>query len=259
MQLMADRPLVTRAGTHTVHLSVVRPGVFRVEVRTPGPVALTVEDLTRSYDDERLARTIARVITIALRKPDATVEDARRAVVQHLDAEMEFLAENPSVQAARAVAVLQGLKAGFETEDETRLLDELATDMAAFLDAVFGVANTQSTLAGNGDNPRSAQVTGQPQTMAETVPAGEHRQVPPTAAGAHHVAPSEPLTRIVDTAASLGGTILRSKSANARQLRALARKGLVTLTYRPGSSRPDPISATLTAQGWRQARTVVPS
>jgi hypothetical protein len=205
--LMADRPLATRAGRYTVQLSVVREGIYRVEVLASGSLAQPVEQLTRSYDDENLARGIARVITIALRQPGADVEYARLAVVAYLDGQITLNAAMPSVRAADAVGVLQDIRAGLDT----------------------------------------------PIGLAALKKIGQVRQVRPTMAGAHVAPLSEPLRNIVKVAHANGGTVLRSRAANASQLRALARRGMATLNYRPGSSRPDPVSATLTERGWREA------
>ncbi|GAA4439176.1 hypothetical protein [Phytohabitans houttuyneae] len=185
MQLTADRPLTARAGTHIVQLSIAGPSAYRVEVLAGGAVATPVDDLTRSYVDEQLARTVARVITLALRREGATVESAAAAVAQFLTAAPVLVAGPVGLQALARL--------------------------------------------------------------------GERRQVRPTMAGAHHAAISVPQRLALATAVQTGGSIRRGRSFPAPVLRALARKGLATLIYRDGSSRPDIVSATLTALGWREA------
>jgi hypothetical protein len=85
---------------------------------------------------------------------------------------------------------------------------------------------------------------------------GQHREVRPTMAGAHLAPTSEPLAFILAVASGNGGTIRRSKQATVAQLKALARKGLVTLNYESGrGARRVVESATLTARGARSAVT----
>ncbi|MEU8334741.1 hypothetical protein [Micromonospora tulbaghiae] len=82
---------------------------------------------------------------------------------------------------------------------------------------------------------------------------GRHRQVRPTMAGAHLAKPSEAAMRILRQAAEQGGTVDRSKTATIVQLKALARKGLVSLNYAPGTAaRKLIVSATLTDAGRKQ-------
>lgn len=115
-QLTADRPLSAVAGRYEVHLSKPNSGiaVWRVEVRHAGIAGRPVDDLTRSYTSECLARTIARVLTFALRTPGANVATARRAVVRHIDAELAMLV--PSVQSAAKAEILFDLRAGFAND-----------------------------------------------------------------------------------------------------------------------------------------------
>lgn len=185
--LTADRPLVARAGRHIVQLSITDSGIYRVETLLGGAVATTVDELTRSFESEALARKIARVTTLALRRDGATVETAQAAVARYL----------------AAAPVLDSTPVGLEA-------------LACL---------------------------------------GEQRQVRPTMAGAHLAPITAPQRHALATAAKAGGSVRRGRSFPAPVLRALARKGLATLAYRPGSSRPDIVSASLTALGWREAVT----
>jgi hypothetical protein len=185
MQLTAEKPLAARAGRYIVQVSITDAGTFRVETLLGGSLACPIEELTRSYPDEQLARTIARVTTLALRRPGATVEAAAAAVAQYLAAQPVFDSEPVGLEALACL--------------------------------------------------------------------GERRQVRPTIAGAHLAKVTAPQRHALATAAKTGGTITRGRRFPAPVLRALARKGLATLNYRPGSSRPDIVSATLTALGWREA------
>jgi hypothetical protein len=139
--ITAECPVISSpAGAYTVQLSRVRPDVFRVEVLSSGAVAFTVDELTRSYDSEPLARSIARVITVALRAEDATVESARAAVCAFLDAQMEFLTIDDSTAVVAAIAKLQTLKAFFESEDLKAWSANLIDRINATLDKVRGGA-----------------------------------------------------------------------------------------------------------------------
>lgn len=113
-QLTVDQPLTCSAGTHTVQLTQIREGVYRVETLSGGPVATQVPELTRSYDDEQLARQIATVITLALRKHGASVADAVRAVAAYLDGIIDRLAQHKGIEVAETVAEFQALRAGFQ-------------------------------------------------------------------------------------------------------------------------------------------------
>lgn len=209
--LTASKPLTASAGTHIVQLSITDTGLYRIETLSGGsvatPVATPVADLTRSFDDEQLARSIATVITVALRKQDATVANAKAAVVAFFDDLIGRLAQHKGVEVAEAVAEFQALRAGFQVE---------------------------------------------PLGLAAIAPAAS-RQVRMTMGGAQNADLSEAQQDAVAVAKSNGGTVLRSKAHPLPVLRALVRKRLASYNYRPGTRRPDPISATLTARGWREA------
>jgi hypothetical protein len=253
-QLTVDQPLTCSAGTHTVQFSQIRPGVYRVEVLSGGSVAQPVEELTRSYADESLARTIARVITVALRREGATVEDARRAVVQHLDGQLAFLLDSPSIQATNAATYLQMVKGMFESPEDKRWADELAADMVAFHRALRGITTATGDNRSNPSNGDSQPASVQPQTMADTVPSQPHRQVRPTMAGAHLADLTEPQQDAIAAAQRNAGTVLRSGDHPLPVLRALARKGFARLDYAANVGRRKVVeSATLTARGWAVA------
>jgi hypothetical protein len=94
-----------------------------------------------------------------------------------------------------------------------------------------------------------------PATIAEVLPTGTHRQVRPTMAGAQLADVTEPQARILAVAYAMGGTVRRSKDATDPQLRALARKGLVTLNYEAGRGLRKVVeSATLTGRGQQMAQ-----
>lgn len=119
-QLTVDHPLVARAGNYVIQLSQPNPNlpVWRVEVLAAGTVAQLVEGLSRSYTSEGLARTIARVLTVALRAPGATVKTARRAVVRHINAEIDWLLTQPGVVGRVEKAdILLGVRAGFDNSE----------------------------------------------------------------------------------------------------------------------------------------------
>lgn len=85
--------------------------------------------------------------------------------------------------------------------------------------------------------------------------AGTHRQVRPTMAGAQLADVSDPQAGILHLAHQMGGTVRRSREATVAQLRALARKGLVTLNYEAGRGLRKVIeSATLTVRGQQRAQ-----
>lgn len=119
--LAVGQSLICEAGRYTVVLYRLEL-TYRVEVHH-GVSSQCVEALTRSYRSGELARTIATVITVALRTT-GDVDTTRRAVVQHLDGELAFLLADPSPAAANAAAELQDdLKAGFDLDDEQRRAD----------------------------------------------------------------------------------------------------------------------------------------
>jgi hypothetical protein len=94
-----------------------------------------------------------------------------------------------------------------------------------------------------------------PATLAEVLPTGTHRQVRPTMAGAQLAPVNEPQADILAVALASGGTVRRSKNATIAQLRALARKGLVTLNYESGRGLRRVVeSATLTGRGQQMAQ-----
>jgi hypothetical protein len=184
MQLTAEKPLAARAGRYIVQVSITDGGTYRVETLHGGSLATPIDELTRSYESEALARKIARVVTVALRTGHT--------------------------------------------------IDETAAKVTQFLTTVPVL-----------DSP--------PRGLEALACLGEQRQVRPTAAGAHHAPITAPQRHALATAAKAGGSVRRGRAFPAPVLRALARKGLATLNYRPGSSRPDIVSATLTALGWREA------
>lgn len=126
---ITDLPLLANAGDHTVQLTEVRPGVYRVETLTASVVARPVDELTFSLDDERLALILFRVIELALRRPAATVDLARRAVVAHIDGELVFLLAEADRAATDAAARLQAVKAMFETTEDKAWAAELVDDI----------------------------------------------------------------------------------------------------------------------------------
>lgn len=88
--------------------------------------------------------------------------------------------------------------------------------------------------------------------------AGDRRHIRASRSRNQHRPLSEPLRRIVEVAASVGGTVRRSARANDRQLRALWSRGLGELNYRPGLGRHKVVeSLTLNSRGWREAGTAV--
>lgn len=95
-----------------------------------------------------------------------------------------------------------------------------------------------------------AENPAEPNALDALAEQGTHRQVRPTMAGAHLAAPSDRSLRVLRAAHNNGGTVGRSKAATIAQLRSLARKGLVTLNYAPGTGlRRVVASATLTERG----------
>ena len=97
---------------------------------------------------------------------------------------------------------------------------------------------------------RAENPADEPNPLTVLAGLGRHRQVRPTMAGAHLAKPSEAAMRILRAALANGGTVDRSKSATIVQLKALARKGLVSLNYAPGiAARKLIVSATLTDAG----------
>lgn len=231
--LMPGKPIPATAGRYVVQLSVTDSGTFRIETLSGGPVATRIDTLTASLADEGLARTIARVITVALRKQDATVEDARRAVTQHLDGQLAFLLDSPSIQATNSAAYLQMVKAMFESPEDTAALEELAADMVAFHRALAGTKPEATGLAALKPN-----VT---------------RQVRMTLGGAQNADLTPAQRDALAVAQANGGTVLRGRANPLPVLRALVRKRLADFNYQPGTSRRIPVSVTLTARGWSTA------
>jgi hypothetical protein len=117
--LTAAKPLVAPAGRFTVHLSIPGPDAYRVEVRTADLAGHLVDELTGSHPSESLARGIARVLTLALRKSDATIESARAAVVAFLDNQLVFLLDKPGIAGRVEKAdLLMRARAGFAVDGE---------------------------------------------------------------------------------------------------------------------------------------------
>jgi hypothetical protein len=251
--MTADDILTSNPGRFHLELFTVRDGVYRVEASYGGSVAKLIEELSASYADPKVAYGIFKALEHALAADGATVTSARRAVVQHLDGQLAFLLDNPSIQATNAAAYLQMVKGMFESPEDKQWADELAADMVAFHRALNGIADATDDNHSNPSNDDGEAASVQPQTMADTVPSQPRRQVRPTMAGAHLAPLTDAQRYALATAAQFDGVMLRGKYKPVHLLRALARKGFVTLNYRPGSRRPDPISATLTARGWREA------
>ncbi|MFY1673649.1 hypothetical protein ACN27G_27445 [Plantactinospora sp. WMMB334] len=89
-----------------------------------------------------------------------------------------------------------------------------------------------------------------PFTLADTVPTGQHQQVRPTMAGAHLADVTDVQHRALATAAMFG-RVERSADHNVRTLKALARKGYLTLVMRPGK-RYDVAHGVITERGERE-------
>lgn len=121
------------AGTHIVQL-IRGERTLRLEVLTGSPVGQLVDELTHPYElsQEPLARTLARVLAVALRA-GATTDEARRAVVDHLDAELAFILADPSIDSARAGIAVQDEKARWESAEDQAWAADLLDDMRAFL------------------------------------------------------------------------------------------------------------------------------
>lgn len=97
-----------------------------------------------------------------------------------------------------------------------------------------------------------AKAEAAPLTLADTVPTGARRQVPPTMAGAQFADVTDAQHRALATAAMFG-RVERSADHSISVLKALARKGLLTLTMRPGK-RYDVAYGVLTPKGERELK-----
>jgi hypothetical protein len=253
--MTADDVITSNPGRFHLELFTVRSGVYRIEASYGGPVAKLIDELSASFADPKVAYGIFKALENALAANGATIATARRAVVQHLDGQLAFLLDNPSIQATNAAAYLQMVKGMFESPEDKAWADELAADMVAFHRALRGITTATGDNRSNPSNDDAESPSVDAQTMADTVPTGCRRQVRPTMAGAHLADLTKAQRYALATAAQFGGVMVRGKYKPVHLLRALARKGFVTLNYRPGSRRPDPISATLTERGWREAVT----
>ncbi|MCW6003799.1 hypothetical protein K1W54_04280 [Micromonospora sp. CPCC 205371] len=253
--MTADDVITSNPGRFHLELFTVRPGVYRVEASYGGSVAQLIEELSASYADARVAHGIFKALDNALTAPGATIATARRAVVQHLDGQLAFLLDSPSIQATNSAAYLQMIKGMFEAPEETVALEELAADMVAFHRAL-AVAKSQATAAGNGDNGQSPSGTPHPRTMADVVPTRTRRQVRPTMAGAHLADLTEAQCDAIATARINGGTVQRSRAYPLPVLRALARKGFGTLNFAANAGKRRIVeSLTLNGRGWSEAVT----
>lgn len=138
---------------------------------------------------------------------------------------------------------------GYTTADR----DLYRARYAAIRDAALAGKTAEEIAAGINGQASAAVASAERivgNALAELAAQGRHRQVRPTAAGAHLAAPSDPAQRVLRAAHANGGTIARSKAATIAQLRSLARKGLVTLNHASGTGRRQVVaSATLTERG----------
>ncbi len=129
-------------------------------------------------------------------------------------------------------------------------------------EGVYSVTTMQGTLrveanCGSYDTEQTARLVARGyaemyrnENPAEPATTVRRRQVPPTLAGAHLTNPSDPALRVLRAAVNSSGTVNRSAAATIVQLKSLARKGLVTLNYAPGTGLRRVItSATLTERG----------
>lgn len=90
-----------------------------------------------------------------------------------------------------------------------------------------------------------------PASLAVLAKVGAPRQARPTMAGAHLAHVSDPQHRALATAASLGQVTRGKGGESVATLKALARKGLLTLVMRPGR-RFDVDHAVITPAGARE-------
>lgn len=179
---------------------------------------LRIEDNCGSYTTESEARAVARLYAEQY-KAEYTAD-----LLHDLHAAQRH--PNGAERAARIEAELDSLETPAQRDADRVMLDDIAETI------------------------RTA-------SLADTVPAGTYRQVAPTMAGAQLAKVSDPLMLILATAASNGGTIIRSAQANVRQLMSLVRKGLATLNYEAGRGNRKVVeSATLTKQGYAAVKAV---
>lgn len=254
--MTADHVITSNPGRFHLELFTVRPGVYRVEASYGGSVAQLIEELSASYADEGVAYGIFKALDNALATPGATIATARRAVCRHIDGQLAFLLDNPSVRATNAGAYLQMVKGMFESPEDKAWADELAADMVAFHTALAAVDNRPSTQAVNSDGPLSTDGTPQPRSMADTLPTGIRRQVRPTMAGAHLADLTEAQQNAIVTARRNDGIVQRSRAYPLPVLRALARKGFGTLNYAANAGKRRIVeSLTLNGRGWSEAAT----
>jgi hypothetical protein len=90
-------------------------------------------------------------------------------------------------------------------------------------------------------------------SLVDTVPAGQHRQIAPTMAGAHLAAVTNPQHIALAVAAECG-LVLRGggpDEASVATLKSLARKGLLRLTMKP-NTRYDVDFGVITPAGRRE-------
>lgn len=252
--MTADDVIASNPGRFHLELSTVRAGVFRVEAFYGGSVAKLIDELSASYADPKVAYGIFKALERTLAADGATIATARRAVVQHIDGQLAFLLDSPSIQATNAAAYLQVVKGMFESPEDKQWADELAADMVAFHRALRGITTATGDNRSNPSNDHSQPPPVQPQTMADTVPSQPRRQVRPTMAGAHLAELTEPQQDAIAVAQRNAGTVLRSADHPLPVLRALARKGFARLNFAANAGRRRIVeSATLTARGWAVA------
>lgn len=119
------------AGRYTVTVNR-QETVVRVEVTAGRKL---VDQLSRSFQPahETLACSISRVIVRALRRDGATVETARRSVVDFIDGQLAFLLDDPSPAATAAADQLITIKHWYEPIEVHTWRDNLAADIRAHL------------------------------------------------------------------------------------------------------------------------------
>jgi hypothetical protein len=139
--LAPGQPRDYPAGKFVVHVIPLRPDVTRVEVTFARSPQL-VEGLDRSFTSHRLANRIAELLADALSAASdlpvsvvQAVEFARASVAAYVDERLALLMAEGSRSSTDVAALLQAVKAGYESPEEAARADRTAARLNADLDA----------------------------------------------------------------------------------------------------------------------------
>ncbi|RKR92685.1 hypothetical protein BDK92_7163 [Micromonospora pisi] len=213
-------------GALTITAQITIDGGYTINVLT-GPIR--EHELFFSTKDRDLYRRVYAVIREGGRK-GVTPAGIHAAVVDALTDDLHAARRNRD---GRRIELLNQALDRLETQAQRKANQEL----------IGGIrANMQAAAAGN---PR----VDEPNALETLAAQGTRSVTPPTRGGAEYTPASDPGMKVIRAAKANGGTIARGQSASITQLHALERRGLMTLTRRPGTAIVT--SGTLTGPGWQ--------